>query len=127
MAEGAEGDVPLRTARAASHMSIQVFQHIKDAIRNLDPEEIRKHTERPLRLLLYADNEQQYRDLEDYLLQRDLSAAKRAQVRRLIVRGSDGAVRSAPGDLEAVSQTLMAIRPYIRQFASGGALEALAT
>ena len=81
-------------------MSIQVFQHIKDAIRNLDPEEIRKHTERPLRLLLYADNEQQYRDLEDYLLPRDLSAAKRAQVRRLIVRGSDGAVRSAPGDLE---------------------------
>jgi hypothetical protein len=81
-------------------MSIQVFQHIKDAIRNLDPEDIRKHTERPLRLLLYADNEQQYRDVEDYLLPRDLSAAKRAQVRRLIVRGSDGAVRSAPGDLE---------------------------
>ena len=73
-------------------MSIQVFQHIKDAIRNLDPEEIRKHTERPLRLLLYADNEQQYRDMEDYLLPRDLSAAKRAQVRRLIYRGSDGAV-----------------------------------
>jgi putrescine transport system substrate-binding protein len=34
---------------------------------------------------------------------------------------------SAPADLEAVSQALMAIRPYIRQFASGGALEALAT
>ncbi len=33
---------------------------------------------------------------------------------------------SAPEDLRAVSKTLMAIRPYIRQFASGGALEALA-
>jgi putrescine transport system substrate-binding protein len=34
---------------------------------------------------------------------------------------------AAPGDLEAVAKALMAIRPYIRDFASGGALEALAT
>jgi putrescine transport system substrate-binding protein len=34
---------------------------------------------------------------------------------------------SATADLDAVSRTLMAIRPYIREFASGGALEALAT
>jgi hypothetical protein len=81
-------------------MSIQVFQHVKDAIRNLDPEDIRKHTERPLRLLLYADNERQYRDMEAYLLPRDLSAAKRAQVRRLIYRGAEGAVSPAKGDLE---------------------------
>ncbi|HEY0182361.1 MAG TPA: extracellular solute-binding protein [Rhodopila sp.] len=39
-------------------------------------------------------------------------------------RSPDGA---APGDLDAVARTLMAIRPYIRDFASGGALEALAT
>ncbi len=81
-------------------MSIQVFQHVKDAIRNLDPEDIRKHTERPLRLLLYADSERQYRDMEDYLLPRDLSAAKRAQVRRLIYRGSESAGPRANGDLE---------------------------
>jgi len=81
-------------------MSIQVFQHVKDAIRNLDPEDIRKHTERPLRLLLYADNEQQYRDMEDYLVPRDLSAAKRAQVRRLLYRASEGAAPSEKGDLD---------------------------
>jgi putrescine transport system substrate-binding protein len=34
---------------------------------------------------------------------------------------------STPADLDAVLKTLMAIRPYIREFASGGALEALAT
>ena len=34
---------------------------------------------------------------------------------------------AAPADMEAVSKTLMAIRPYIREFASGGALEAMAT
>lgn len=70
-------------------MSIQVFQHVKDAIRSLDPEDIRKHTERPLRLVLYADSEQQYREMEDYLVPQDLSAAKRAQVRRLIYRSSE--------------------------------------
>jgi putrescine transport system substrate-binding protein len=32
-----------------------------------------------------------------------------------------------PADLAAVERTLMAIRPYIRNFASGGTLEALAT
>ncbi len=81
-------------------MSIQVFQHVKDAIRNLDPEDIRKHTERPLRLLLYADSEAQYRDMEDYLLPGDLSAAKRAQVRRLIYRGSESSGPRVNGDLE---------------------------
>jgi hypothetical protein len=81
-------------------MSIQVFQHVKDAIRNLDPNDIRKHTDRPLRLLLYADNEQQYREMEDYLLPRDLSAAKRAQVRRVISRGSESAGPRVNSDLE---------------------------
>ena len=45
-------------------------------------------------------------------------------VLRYLGRNPDSA---APADLRAVSNTLMAIRPYIRQFASGGALEALAT
>jgi hypothetical protein len=81
-------------------MSMQVFQHVKDAIRNLDPEDIRKHTDRPMRLLLYADSEAQYREMEDYLLPRDLSAAKRAQVRRLIYRPSEGAGPRVKGDLE---------------------------
>jgi putrescine transport system substrate-binding protein len=39
-------------------------------------------------------------------------------------RGPDSA---DPADLDAVSKTLMAIRPYIRDFASGGALEAMAS
>jgi hypothetical protein len=51
-------------------------------------------------VLLYADSEQQYREMEDFLVPRDLSEAKRAQVRRLIYRASDKAVAPAPGDLE---------------------------
>ena len=81
-------------------MSIQVFQHVKDAIRNLDPEDIRKHTDRPLRLLLYAESERQYREMEEYLIPPELSAAKRAQVRRIVFRGSESAGPRVKGDLE---------------------------
>ncbi len=107
MAEGAESDVSLLGAVAelsaqigGRNMPIQVFQHVKDAIRNLDPEDIRKHTDRPLRLLLYADSEREYRHMEDYLLPQDLSAAKRSQVRRIIYRGSEGTGPRVKGDLE---------------------------
>ena len=59
---------PYRTSAWHPNMPIQVFQHVKDAIRNLDPEDIRKHTDRPLRLLLYADSERHTAHMEDYLL-----------------------------------------------------------
>jgi len=81
-------------------MSIQVFQHIKDAIRNLDPEDIRRHTERPLRFFLYAEREPDYRAMEEFLAPRDLSHAKRAQVLRLIHRASDSTVPVDGNDLE---------------------------
>jgi hypothetical protein len=81
-------------------MSIQVFQHIKDAIRNLDPADIRRHTDRPVRLFLYADRESDYRKLEDFLVPRDLSTAKRAQVLRLIYRASESAAPGGGNDLE---------------------------
>lgn len=81
-------------------MSTQIFQHVRDAIRKLDPEDIRKHTERPLRLLLYADSDRQYQEMEEYLVPRELSAAKRAQVRRLVYRGSEGVGPKTQGDLE---------------------------
>jgi hypothetical protein len=81
-------------------MSIQVFKHIKDAISNLNPEEIRRHTDRPLRFVLYADREQDYRAMEDFLAPRDVSQAKRAQTLRLISRSSEGGVPADKNDLE---------------------------
>jgi len=80
-------------------MSIQIYQHVKDALRSLDPEDIRRHTERPVRLLLYADREEEYRAMEDFFVPRDLSAARRAQVRRMVHRAAEGSVASQ-GDLE---------------------------
>jgi hypothetical protein len=81
-------------------MSIQVFQHIKDAVRNLDPADIRRHTERPVRFFLNAEREQDYRAMEEFLIPADLSRAKRAQVLRLIYRVSEGAAPAGGNDLE---------------------------
>jgi len=80
-------------------MSIQVFQSIKDAIGNLNPEEIQRHTERPLRLFLYANTERQYREMEDFFIPRDLSEARRRQVRHQVYRASEGFSPSAKEDL----------------------------
>jgi hypothetical protein len=81
-------------------MSIQVFQHIKDAIRNLDPQDIKRHTDRPVRFFLYAGRESDYRTLEEFLIPSDVSHAKRAQVMRLIYRATDSAVPVDKNDLE---------------------------
>ena len=76
------------------------IQNVKEAIRSLNPEDIRKHTERPLRLLLYAESEAEYRSLENYFIPPDLSAAKRAQVRRVVHRAAESSVPAGAGDLE---------------------------
>ncbi len=81
-------------------MSVKVLQNIREAIGNLNPEEIRRHTERPLRLFLYAHSESAYRQMEDFLAPRQLSAARREEVQRVIYRASEHAYPSQNYDLE---------------------------
>lgn len=81
-------------------MSVQFFQNLKDAIHNLDPEEARRHAERPLRLFLYADNDDAYRRMEDFFAPPELSEAKRAQLQHVIYRASESFLPSQLHDLE---------------------------
>ena len=81
-------------------MSFKVLQHIREAIGNLNPEEIRRHTERPLRLFLYAHSEEAYRCMEEFFAPRSLSEARRAQVRHAIYRASENHYPSGTYDLE---------------------------
>ena len=81
-------------------MSMQVFQNIREAIANLNPQEIERHAERPLRLFLYAHTESAYRQMEDFLAPPDLSAAKRADLRYRIHRASEGFSPADSNDLE---------------------------
>ena len=76
------------------------MQHIKEAIGHLDPEEIRKHTERPLRLFLYAYSEEAYREMEDFFAPPTLSAERRAEIGCVIYRATEGCVPSESHDLE---------------------------
>ena len=81
-------------------MSVKVLQHIREAIGNLNPEEIRRHTERPLRLFLYAHSEMAYRQMEDFLAPRGLSPGRRAEIQRVIYRASENDYPSQNHDLE---------------------------
>ncbi len=81
-------------------MSIQVFQNIKEAIASLNPDEIRRHTERPVRLFLYAHSDHDYRQMEDFFAPAGLSEAKRYELRNLIHRASEGFSPDAGNDLE---------------------------
>jgi len=81
-------------------MPVQFFRNIKEAIGNLDPEEARRHAERPIRLFLYADNDRDYRQMEDFFAPPELSRAKRASLEGVIVRASEGFLPAERHDLE---------------------------
>jgi hypothetical protein len=81
-------------------MPVQFFQNIKEAIGNLNPDEIRRHTDRPLRLFLYADSETALRAMEDFFAPPQLSAVKRAELEHVIYRAGEGFLPSKSGDLE---------------------------
>jgi len=81
-------------------MSVKLFQHIKDALGNLDPNEIRRHTERPMRLFLYANHDDAHRQMEDFFAPPHLSDGKRAELRHIIHRASEGVSPSQNHDLE---------------------------
>jgi hypothetical protein len=81
-------------------MSVQFFSNIKEAISNLDPEEARRHAERPLRLFLYADSDDAYREMESFFAPLELSEARRARLQQRIYRASEGFLPSERHDLE---------------------------
>ena len=81
-------------------MSVKVLQHIRDAIGNLNPEEIRRHAERPLRLFLYAHSDNAYRKMENFLAPPELTAARRAEVKQVIYRASESYYPTEKFDLE---------------------------
>lgn len=74
------------------NMSLNVLKNIKEALSNLNPEEVREHVKRPVRLLLYADSEGGYRQMEEFFAPAALSVQKRLEVEAVLLRGlrSDG-------------------------------------
>ena len=81
-------------------MPAQFFQNIKEAISNLDPDEARRHAEKPIRLFLYADNDRDFQRMESFFAPRELSAARRASLERVVLRASEGFLPADRNDLE---------------------------
>ena len=103
-------------------MPIQFFSNIKKAISNLDPEEARRHAERPIRLFLYADSERAYRQMEEFFAPPELSESRRAQLQHRIYRATEGFLpaerhdleiyyEDSPHDILAPSSQVFAFRP----------------
>ena len=103
-------------------MPIQFFNNIKKAISNLDPEEARRHAERPIRLFLYADSERAYRQMEEFFAPPELSESRRAQLQHRIYRATEGFLpaerhdleiyyEDSPHDILAPSSQVFAFRP----------------
>lgn len=69
-------------------MSINFFNNIKDAIAHLNPQETRDQADQPVRLILVADDETAYRQMENFFAPVHLSSNKRAEVANVVYRAS---------------------------------------
>lgn len=72
-------------------MSINFFNNIKDAIAHLNPQETRDLADQPVRLLLVADDDVSYRQMENYFTPVQVSESKRAEVANVVYRSSSAA------------------------------------
>ena len=72
-------------------MSITFFNNIKDAIAHLNPQETRDMADEPVRLVLVADDDLSYRQMENYFTPVHLSNDKRAEVANVVYRSSSAA------------------------------------
>jgi hypothetical protein len=70
-------------------MPMKLFKHIQDAISTLDPNEVREHADRPLRLLLHGDDPDFY-ELRGFLAPSNLSTGRRTELDSILVRARPG-------------------------------------
>jgi hypothetical protein len=88
MEEGTAGYVPdcFRPSLLIT-MAIAVFSQVKKALSNLNPKDVRDIAERPLKVGLVAASAESLGRMETYFAPPHLSAERRAEAVRLLVRG----------------------------------------
>ncbi len=85
--------------------SLNVISHVKQALQNLNPAEVREQSERPLNIALVSHSQEALWQMERYLCPPELSPAKRAQVAQMLHRVSPSQ-RNRAFDIEIWDQTL---------------------
>lgn len=69
-------------------MSVKIFQGIKQAISNLNPQEIRDQAERPVRIGFHATSELAYSQMEAFFAPAEISESRRMELRHVLYRAS---------------------------------------
>ena len=108
MAEAGACDVPHVSPFAS--MSVLWLQHLKGSLAHLNPSEVSDLAARPLRIGLHADSDLALYQMAGYFAPSQLSAARRAALREILVRAGvgDGDGESAPYDIEIYSPAVRA-------------------
>ena len=85
--------------------SLNVLSHVKQALQNLNPSEVREQAERPLNIGMVSETAAGHWQMERYLCPPELSPAKRAEVSRMLHRISPSEL-NRPLDIEIWDQAL---------------------
>jgi hypothetical protein len=85
-------------------MGVPSLFHIKKAIASLNPEQVRKMADRPIRIGVYASSPQSFQRIEDFFL-RDLRPERRQESAELLVREPSG---QGPSDITLFDEGVIA-------------------
>jgi len=70
-------------------MSFKIFNGVKQALSNLDPQEVRDQADHPVRIGLHAADESSYRAMLDFFVPEQVSEARRVQLAPMVVRAGN--------------------------------------
>ena len=88
-------------------MSINIFNGIKEAFNNLNPDEVRQQVDRPLKLGLYARSESAFLQMESFLASPVVAREPTAESTELVLRAVNPASLPVPHyDIEIFSDEL---------------------
>jgi hypothetical protein len=78
-------------------MATQILQQVRRAVGNLNPQDVRNTSERPLAIRLVASSDASYTAIEDFLSPPTVSRRKRLEQRQALFRADE---RSAPENID---------------------------
>jgi len=67
-------------------MSIHIFRQIRTAIKHLNPEEVQRTAECPLKVGIVASSSSGYADIEEFLLPTNMAAERRTELMHILYR-----------------------------------------
>lgn len=76
-------------------MGTQMIKQLREAISNLNPQDVRDITERPVSITLFASSTNMYEEMESFFAPPAVSPQKRAELRHVLQRTGDSTLPAA--------------------------------